>query len=157
MKKFKFEIVAKLADGTEVIFNSDFIIGTEVFVLDEAGNKIVAPDGEHELEDGTKFKTEAGMITEITEKVEEVAPEVEVTVEAEKEEVKTKMITEDEFASLMATIDELKSKIESLKAFEESFELVKEQTLAEIKMSAVKPTVIEKAKSYREIILEKLS
>ena len=134
MKTFKFEIVAKLANGSDVIFEGDFLIGTPVFVLDEQGNKVSAPDAEHELEGGQKFKTEGGVITEIM--VEETVTE-EVVEETVLEEEIVEEVIEDETPAvdaISAKIAELEQKIAELDAkiaqFNETFELKKEQKMA---------------------------
>lgn len=46
-----------LADGTKI-----HVKGQEVTVVDEDGNETPAPDGQHELEDGTTVETMGGMI-----------------------------------------------------------------------------------------------
>ena len=45
-------IDAKLMDGTIIRYES-LEVGMPLMVIDEAGNELPAPDGEHELEDGT--------------------------------------------------------------------------------------------------------
>ncbi len=55
-----------LKDGTKVS-----IEGESVFVVGADGAKTPAPDGEHELADGTKVKTAAGKVVKA-----EAAPEV---------------------------------------------------------------------------------
>jgi hypothetical protein len=64
---------AKLADGTVVKVEGDNLMeGAKVLVV-TADAEIPAPDGVHELEDGTKIETKDGVIV----KVEEVAGDVE--------------------------------------------------------------------------------
>jgi hypothetical protein len=64
---------AKLADGTVVKVDGDSLLeGAKVLVITEDA-EIPAPDGVHELEDGTKIETKDGLIV----KVEEVVSEVE--------------------------------------------------------------------------------
>jgi len=48
-----------LENGTKV-----HVKGEEVFVVDEDGNEMPAPDGEHTLEDGETITTEDGKIVE---------------------------------------------------------------------------------------------
>jgi hypothetical protein len=48
---------ATLKDGTKVVIEGDM-----VSVVAEDGTKTAAPDGEHELADGTKIKTVAGKV-----------------------------------------------------------------------------------------------
>lgn len=74
---------AKLVDGTQIKVEGDSLVeGKKVVVVTEEA-EIPAPDGVHELEDGTKIETKDGMIAKVEEKVAEVeAPEgPEVSVE----------------------------------------------------------------------------
>lgn len=136
MKNFKFELQAKLSDGTDIIFDGDFQVGTAVYVLDADGNKLAAPDGEHELEGGQKFKTENGILTEIVEEAPAETPSENPTTEETLEEtpatVEVKMVSDEEFQALVQVVAELKAKMDELMMMKESFELAKEQKLAEI-------------------------
>ena len=79
---------AKLVDGTVVKVDGESLLeGAKVLVVTEDA-EIPAPDGVHELEDGTKIETKDGVIV----KVEEVVPEVEVEIEAAKDEIGDKAI-----------------------------------------------------------------
>lgn len=157
MKNFKFEIQAKLADGTDVIFDGDFIVGTAVYVLDADGNKVPAPDAEHELEGGQKFTTVGGVITEIA--AEQPAstdmPSTDTVVEVEQEEVvqEVKMVSDVEFQALVQEVADLKTKLESLMMMKENFELLKEQKLASIELQAevVDNKVSKTDEIYRKI------
>lgn len=76
---------AKLMDGTQIKVEGDSLVeGKKVIVVTEDA-EIPAPDGVHELEDGTKVETKDGVISKIEEKVAETegeAPEgPEVSVE----------------------------------------------------------------------------
>ncbi len=70
---------AKLVDGTQIKVEGDSLMeGAKVVVVTEEG-ELPAPDGVHELEDGTKVETKEGVIARIEEKVEEAeGPEVEI-------------------------------------------------------------------------------
>ncbi len=75
---------AKLADGTVVKVEGDSLVeGKKVVVVTEEA-EIPAPDGVHELEDGTKVETKDGLIVKVEEKVMEgpemEKPEVEIEV-----------------------------------------------------------------------------
>lgn len=84
---------AILSDGTPIRWEGTLEVGTAILVVTEEGD-IPAPDGEHELADGTAIvKTEGGLVTEIMEMevpqeevaeepVEEVADLAEVMREA---------------------------------------------------------------------------
>jgi hypothetical protein len=55
----------KLADGSnELITESNLTVGEPIFIITENG-QLPAPDGEFELEDTTKIKTEDGKVLEI--------------------------------------------------------------------------------------------
>jgi hypothetical protein len=72
---------AKLADGTVIKVEGDSLVeGAKVVVVQEDA-EIPAPDGVHELEDGTKVETKDGIIAKIEEIVSEEMEEVEVPVE----------------------------------------------------------------------------
>lgn len=85
-----------LLDGTKVMIDK---LEVEGKVQLEDGSP--APDGEHELADGTKIVTEAGIIKEVKAKEE---PSVEVEIEAEKK-------MEEKMAEVVA---EFQSKIDAL-------------------------------------------
>ena len=62
----------KTMDGIVLKVDGDVAVGNAVMVVTEEG-EVPAPDGEYELEDGTKFKIEGGLISEI--EMEEPEPE----------------------------------------------------------------------------------
>jgi len=78
----------KTSDGTMLKVNGDIAVGNDVMVVTEEG-EIPAPDGEYELEDGTKFMVANGKIESIGEpEVEpEMEPEVEPSVGGEMDEI----------------------------------------------------------------------
>lgn len=62
------------ADGVMLSYEGELAVGTAVFVMDEEGNAVTAPEGTHVLEDGTSLVVDAsGIVTEIIEA--EAAPE----------------------------------------------------------------------------------
>ena len=87
-----------LSDGTKVSISS-LEVGGEVKLADGSA----APDGEHELADGTKIVTEGGIIKEVKAQEE---PNVEVEIEAGKK-------LDEKMAELSA---EFQSKIDTLSA-----------------------------------------
>lgn len=105
---------AKLTDGT-IVSAEAFEPGQDLFIVDESGERLVAPDGEHTLEDGTKVIVEGGKIKELVKKEEEVEIKedlaVEVEVEPNIDEVPEK---EDEIKILKAMVDELMGKVSSI-------------------------------------------
>jgi hypothetical protein len=99
-------IDAKLVDGTIIRYES-LEVGMPLLVIDEAGNELPAPDGEHELEDGTKITVESGIITEIATK-EEKAPEVEeMPIEQPMAAVET--VSKEDFEALKSEVENLKT------------------------------------------------
>jgi len=68
---------AKLADGTVVKVEGDGVVeGAKVVVVTEDA-EIPAPDGVHELEDGSKIETKDGVIVKVEEVLEEELPKEE--------------------------------------------------------------------------------
>lgn len=101
-------IDAKLMDGTIVRYEK-LEVGMPLLVIDEAGNELPAPDGEHELEDGTKVTVESGIITEVASKEEE-APEAEAPIEQQMAAVES--VSKEDFEVLKNEVLDLKSKFE---------------------------------------------
>jgi hypothetical protein len=101
-------IDAKLMDGTIIRYES-LEVGMPLLVIDEAGNELPAPDGEHELEDGTKVTVESGIITEVASKEEE-APEAEMPIEQPMAAVET--VSKEDFEALKNEVDNLKTRFE---------------------------------------------
>lgn len=99
---------AKLADGTIVRYEK-LEVGMPLMVIDEAGNELPAPNGEHELEGGIMVKVEDGIIIEVATKEEEM-PEEEMPLEQPMAAVET--ITKEEFETLKAEVADLKTKFE---------------------------------------------
>lgn len=105
-------IDAKLIDGTIVRYEA-LEVGMPLLIIDEAGNELPAPDGEHELEDGTMITVEGGIITEIATKAEE-APEAEMPEEMPIEQPMeaVESVTKEDFEALKSEVLDLKSKFE---------------------------------------------
>jgi hypothetical protein len=109
---------AVLKGGVKIMTPDDeFKVGSEVFVVGEDGENVLAPDAEHELEDGTIVVTVEGKITEIK--------EVELEDEVELGD-KEKMISFEEFKKLNEKVIELEKKLNEK---EEKFNKVKEATI----------------------------
>jgi hypothetical protein len=70
---------AKLVDGTQIKVEGDSLVEGAKVVVVQGDAEVPAPDGVHELEDGTKVETKDGMIVSVSEKEVE-APEVEIEV-----------------------------------------------------------------------------
>ena len=122
---------AKLQDGT-IVSAESFEPGQDLFIIDEAGNRIPAPDGEHILEDGTcvyvtggkidrleKLETEDGIEEKVT-ITEDLS--IETDLEPYVEEVDEE---ENQIAVLRTMCEEMMGKINSM-----------EQEMAKMKMSS---------------------
>ena len=81
--------------------DEDLKAGDEVFIRDEEGNRIPAPDGEYRTEDGKVIVVVDGKVAEILDSEAEVAPEPAV---------------DEEKAALRAENEELRSQVEILTA-----------------------------------------
>jgi len=155
-----------LADGTKVMISS-LEVGGEV-KLEDGSN---APDGEHQLADGTQISTLEGKIVEI-EKSEEPAQEnVDVEVESKKMEKKMEemaaefqsKISDMEImnAALMAKLEALENK--SKTGFSQVVELIEEMSKVPqadpiempqtFKFEATKDIKFERLNKYRNAIL----
>ena len=110
-------IDAKLMDGTIIRYES-LEVGMPLLVIDEAGNELPAPDGEHELEDGTKVTVEAGIITEVASKEEEAPEAEEAPIEQPMAAVET--VSKEDFETLKNEVADLKTKFEEFSTTNET-------------------------------------
>ena len=94
-------------DVTVEYEGEELAVGTEVFVTDENGEKVAAPDGEHELETGVIITVASGVVTE----VKEVEPAEEESVEAEAEVE----MADDKYAALEGKVNGLVEAFENFK------------------------------------------
>jgi len=112
---------AKLVDGTAIKVSGEGLVeGAKVMVVTEEG-EIPAPDGVHELEDGTKVETKEGVIAKIEEVVAEAPemekPEVEIEVsKEEKMESEVVALLKDLVVKLGEKIASLEGKVEGMSA-----------------------------------------
>ena len=70
-------VEAKLVDGTVVKVEGDSLVEGAKVVVVTADAEVPAPDGVHELEDGTKVETKDGIIARVEEAVADDVEEVE--------------------------------------------------------------------------------
>jgi len=122
---------AKLADGTVVKVEGDSLVeGKKVVVVTEEA-EIPAPDGVHELEDGTKVETKDGLIVKVEEKVEE-APEMEKPeIEVELPSISLEKEMVDMVKDFVAKMGEKISKMEQdYKSLQNEFNSFKKQPAA---------------------------
>jgi hypothetical protein len=113
---------AKLVDGTAIKVSGEGLVeGAKVVVITEEG-EIPAPDGVHELEDGTKVETKEGIIAKIEEMLEEPEmekPKAEVEIEVSKEEkMESEVVSllKDLVVKLGEKIASLEGKVEGMSA-----------------------------------------
>ena len=137
---------AKLADGTEVMWDGELAEGTAIMVVAEDGNQMPAPDAAHELEDGTIVTTVGGLVTSIEPKKE---VEVELAVEPDMSKLEERLMACEEKMTAMETkMAEMFSAVESkfasinesnVSKFEEISKIV-EEIAAEPIVVAAKPS-----------------
>ena len=96
-------------DKGDLLYEGELEVGTEVFVVDEEGNQVVAPDGDYVLENGNVVVVAEGKVAEIIEFVEPTAEDA-----VSEDEEMTHLKAENE--SLKAEVAELKKQIETLQA-----------------------------------------
>lgn len=130
-----------LKDGVTILEAESFEAGQSVFIVAENGDKVPAPIGDHELEDGRILViTEEGIIAEIKDAmVEEVeTPEAAVEVEVE-------MTTEEMIKAIVTNMSvEVSKQIEAIRT-ELSAQIAEVKTTqVEVKASTkAKPEVAE--------------
>jgi len=118
-------------------------VGDKVEVITAEGQTMDAPDGEHELEDGTKIRTEGSMVTEImSADGEKEMAEVETEVEG----VKKEEVSVEEMAEDMMPEDEATAEVEMpVKAVVQAIvEAVKDEVEAMKKEMAMLKDKVEK-------------
>jgi len=104
---------AKLADGTEVMWDGELSEGTAIMVVAEDGNQMPAPDAAHELEDGTIVTTVGGLVTSIEPK-KEVEVEVELAVAPDMSKLEERiMACEAKMTAMETKMSEMFSAVES--------------------------------------------
>lgn len=132
-KQFKFEMLTKLSDGTDIVFDGEFVVGTGVFTLDENGAKVKALDNTYELEGGQMFTVVDGLISEVAEEVKtEDTPSTEDVA-----------VVEDDMkmAEMKAAFDALNAKVaefeEKVKYFDEKLQTALETLTLKTEQASV--------------------
>ena len=122
---------AKLADGTVIKVEGDGLMeGAKVVVVTEDA-EIPAPDGVHELEDGSKVETKDGVIVKVEEALEEELPKEgpdamppaidEPATEGPKVEVEMLEMLKDFVKKMSEKMGSLENKIKDVEAQFNSF------------------------------------
>jgi hypothetical protein len=135
---------AKLTDGT-IVSAEAFEPGQDLFIVDEAGERLVAPDGEHTLEDGTKVLVEGGKIKELVKKAIEDGLEEEV-------EIKEDLAVEVEIEPMVDQIPDKEDEIKILKAMVD--ELMGKMSVIEEEMGKIKTSSEEADKTIADAVVE---
>jgi hypothetical protein len=148
---------AKLIDGTQIKVSGDGLVeGAKVMVVTAEG-EIVAPDGVHELEDGTKVETKEGIIAKIEEVVAE-SPEMEspeVEIEVSKDGMSKEMVDMlKEFIYKMG--DKVKKMEEQMSSLSTDFNSFKKEPAAK-KIADGKTEKFNKTDDYMDSKLEAIA
>jgi len=148
---------AKLVDGTAIKVSGEGLVeGAKVMVVTEEG-EIPAPDGVHELEDGTKVETKEGIIAKIEEVVAE-APEMEspeVEIEVSKDGMSKEMVDMlKEFIYKMG--DKVKKMEEQMSSLSTDFNAFKKEPAAK-KIADGKTEKFNKVDEYMDSKLEAIA
>lgn len=120
---------AKLVDGTQIKVSGDSLVEGAKVVVVTAEGEIPAPDGVHELEDGSKVETKDGIIAKVEEAVKEAEapevekPEVEVSVPVGMEQEMVELVKE--FVAKMG--DKIKKMEEQMSSLSNEFESFKKE------------------------------
>jgi hypothetical protein len=131
---------AKLADGTVIKVEGDGLVeGAKVVVVTEDA-EIPAPDGVHELEDGTKVETKEGIISKIEEVISEEMEDVEVPVEVPSEIAPVaEEVVGAVIEALIPLMEEVKVLVEEMKKMKDGMKDMKNDFEAFKKEPAAKP------------------
>jgi hypothetical protein len=106
-------VEATLVDGTVVSVEPAVEVGAVVSVIGEGGEQLPAPDGSHELQDGTLIVTEGGLIVEIVAVTEAPAEPAEAAAEPNKPAA---LSVDDIQAKVMAKVSQsIAERINSMK------------------------------------------
>lgn len=117
LKKMILELAEVATDKGVLISDGEIAVDAEVYVLDENGEEVAAPDGEYTAEDGRVFVVAEGKVAEIREAEQkpEEAPAEEAPVEENQEEQEPEQPAEEPEADEKdAKIAELQAQIEEL-------------------------------------------
>jgi hypothetical protein len=116
---------AKLVDGTAIKVSGEGLVeGAKVMVVTEEG-EIPAPDGVHELEDGTKVETKEGLITMIEQKIAEQMEDVEVPVEVPAEIAPVaNEVVDAVIEALLPLMEEVKVLVEEMKKMKDGMKAI---------------------------------
>jgi len=155
---------AKLVDGTPIKVEGESLMEGAKVVVVTAEGEIPAPDGVHELEDGTKVETKEGVIARIEEKE---GPEVEIELQDVEVEgpkgSEVQVEVPDQMAEFLALVKDMMEKIsEKMKSMEDKVEKMNAEFNSFKKEPAAKKisdgkTDFNKQSSSDDVIAERLA
>ena len=151
---------AMLKDGSTMVEAEEFAVGMPLNIVNADGSYTPAPEGEHELADGTKLTVDAnGIITEVVapeeeepaEEAEPVAQENQEELSYDDEEIKKSLTPEEQTAIVSELMQILEPRIAALeeallKSVEEFAKNSKEITQMVEKLAAAPAAAPIKAK-----------
>lgn len=132
----------KTDEGVVLLIAGDVALGEEVFVTDESGNMVPAPDGTYTSE-GKIIVVAAGKITEVKDAETAHAEEEKPAEETPSEETEDVKALKDRIAELEAENEALKAKIKELE----------EKTPESIEDEEKKFKKQDESKSFKERLL----
>lgn len=150
---------AKLADGTVVKVEGDGVVeGAKVVVVTEDA-EIPAPDGVHELEDGSKIETKDGVIVKVEEVLEEELPKEGDNMEPpaiDEPATEGKPVPEVEIELLEMLKDFVNKMNEKMGSLEKKVEDVQSQFSSFKKEPAAKPIANGKTEKFNNVSTDDL-
>lgn len=148
-KEIKLEAQAKLADGTIVVSDTDFVAGANIMILAEDGTTMPLPVGEYEMENGDMVKiTEEGVISEVMKGEEE-----EVDARKEKDEYEETPAEEEAEEAVTEVVEEVVSATEEIA--EAINEATPDEVTPEIAQQAAEIAVAVVEEKAEEVTLSK--
>jgi len=121
---------AKLQDGT-IVSAETFEPGQALMIIDEAGNRTPAPDGEHILEDGTCVYVTGGLIDRVEAAVAEFMPEEDIKMEVDTTDLEPlveEVETEDEMAYLREMMEQCMTRMGVMEEEMSKMKMSKQET-----------------------------
>jgi hypothetical protein len=147
-------VSAKLVDGTEIkVEGEELMEGAKVVVITPDA-EVPAPDGVHELEDGTKVETKDGVVVSVKEVMEEDGMGEPFPEGEPKAEVKSDVSVEEEVMGLLK--DFIKKMGEKMGKMEEKMESVQNEFNAFKKEPAAKKIANGKTDFNKQEITDEL-
>lgn len=140
---------ATLSDGTQIKWEGDLMVGTAITVVTAEG-EIPAPDGTHEMEDGTLITTVGGVVSDLVSPSPEVEVEMEVSQEFATVEKFNEVVSslENKIAELTLQFERVVSQLEKQSnAFSKTVDLVEKVANLPAEVPTVTPETMSKKES----------